>query len=82
MNKNRLVELLKTSDVSDLANIFDEIFSNYDWLMQYLPETISIEEIEQAEKFGVKPVTLGNRILRCETASGFALACASFAFEL
>ena len=42
----------------------------------------SEEEIEQAEKFGVKPVTLGNRILRCETASGFALACASFAFEL
>lgn len=49
MNKDRLVDLLKTSDVNDLANIFDEIFSNYDWLMQYLPETISIEEIEQAD---------------------------------
>ena len=42
----------------------------------------SEEEIELAESVGIRPVSLGNRILRCETASGFALACAAFAFEL
>ena len=47
--KHRLTELLKTTEVSDLAEIFDEIFSNYDWLMQYLPGIMSIEEIEQEE---------------------------------
>lgn len=42
----------------------------------------SEEEIELADSVGIRPVSLGNRILRCETASGFALACAAFAFEL
>ena len=42
----------------------------------------SEEEIKRAVSAGIKSVSLGNRILRCETASGFALACASFALEL
>lgn len=42
----------------------------------------SDDEVELAENAGIRPVSLGNRILRCETASGFALACAAFAFEL
>ena len=40
------------------------------------------EEIRFAEAAGAVTVGLGNRILRCESASGFVLACLSFMNEL
>ena len=40
------------------------------------------EEIALAEKHGLKTVSLGPRILRCESASGFVLACLCFIAEL
>ncbi|MBQ7161338.1 MAG: 16S rRNA (uracil(1498)-N(3))-methyltransferase [Clostridia bacterium] len=40
------------------------------------------EEVRFAETAGVIPVGLGNRILRCESASGFVLSCLSFMNEL
>ena len=42
----------------------------------------SPEEAAEAMKRGVKSVSLGNRILRCETAPSFALAALSYEFEL
>ncbi len=42
----------------------------------------SLAEVEAARAAGLSLVGLGRRILRCETASGFALACLSYAFEL
>ncbi len=42
----------------------------------------SLSEVEAAKSAGLVSVGLGSRILRCETASGFALACLSYAFEL
>ncbi len=40
------------------------------------------EEAVFAEKSGIVPVGLGRRILRCESASGFVLACLSYMNEL
>jgi len=40
------------------------------------------DEVATAEAAGVVPVTLGRRILRCESASGFVLACISYRNEL
>ena len=40
------------------------------------------DEVERAGKAGVRSVSLGRRILRCESASGFVLACLSFMNEL
>lgn len=42
----------------------------------------SHEEAEAARTAGMKMTGLGTRILRTETASGFALACLSFAYEM
>lgn len=42
----------------------------------------SAEEAEAARAAGLCPVGLGARILRCETAPVFALACLSYALEL
>ena len=42
----------------------------------------SLREVEEAKAAGFVSVGLGKRILRCETASGFALACLAFWFEL
>ena len=42
----------------------------------------SEEEIALAERKGIPAVGLGNRILRCESASGFVLACLCFIAEL
>ena len=39
-------------------------------------------EVAQAQNAGMTAVNLGKRILRCETASGFVLACIAYAFEL
>ncbi len=39
-------------------------------------------EVDLAENAGVIPVSLGRRILRCESASGFVLACLSYKNEL
>jgi len=42
----------------------------------------SAEEIRLAVSSGIPSVKLGERILRCETASGFVLSCISYAYEL
>lgn len=56
------------------------------------PESISViigseggfsyAEVEDAKTAGCHICGLGKRILRCETASGFALACLAYKFEL
>lgn len=42
----------------------------------------SVEEASFAAECGMRSVGLGKRILRTETASSFALACLSFAYEM
>ena len=42
----------------------------------------SIKEVEKAQKSGAILIGLGKRILRCETASPFALACIVYETEL
>lgn len=42
----------------------------------------STEEVETAKTAGIASVSLGARILRCESASGFVLACLSYKNEL
>ncbi len=42
----------------------------------------SVEEASFAVECGMRSVGLGKRILRTETASSFALACLSFAYEM
>ena len=42
----------------------------------------SSEEVEFARKSGMVICGLGRRILRCETASSFVLACISYRYEL
>ena len=42
----------------------------------------SVEEAGLAVESGMRSVGLGRRILRTETASSFALACLSFAYEM
>lgn len=42
----------------------------------------SIEEASLAKDAGLIPVNLGPRILRCETAPTYVLACISYAYEL
>ena len=42
----------------------------------------SQKEADQAEKSGICMAGLGKRILRCESASGFALACIAYRYEL
>lgn len=42
----------------------------------------SVQETEMAKEAGFDLVGLGKRILRCETAPGFALACLAYQFEL
>ncbi len=42
----------------------------------------SLDEVERAREAGFVLCGLGRRILRCETAPGFALACISYRFEL
>ncbi len=42
----------------------------------------SLSEVEAAKNAGFRLCGLGRRILRCETAPGFALACLCFYFEL
>ena len=42
----------------------------------------SAEEVEAAKAAGITSVSLGARILRCESASGFVLACLSYKNEL
>ena len=42
----------------------------------------SESEVESATKKGIKCCTLGNRILRTETAATFALTCLSYELEL
>ncbi len=39
-------------------------------------------EVRLAAECGIPSVRLGNRILRCETASGFVLSCITYATEL
>jgi len=39
-------------------------------------------EVEKARREGYRAVGLGRRILRCETAGAFVLACISYRFEL
>ncbi|MBO5648302.1 MAG: 16S rRNA (uracil(1498)-N(3))-methyltransferase [Clostridia bacterium] len=40
------------------------------------------KEVQCVQDAGIPIVNLGSRILRCETASGFVLACMTYAFEL
>ena len=42
----------------------------------------TLSEAERARAAGFELCGLGKRILRCETAPGFALACLSYRFEL
>lgn len=49
MNKTKLIELITEASVDDLANIFNEIFAKNDWLMQYVADTLGVEEIEQGD---------------------------------
>ena len=42
----------------------------------------SIEEAELAKQEGFTTVTLGKRILRCETAPSYVLSCLSYRYEL
>ena len=42
----------------------------------------SLDEAAEATKAGCLSVTLGNRILRCETAPSFALSAISYEYEL
>ncbi len=42
----------------------------------------SLSEVERAQAAGLIPVGLGKRILRTETAPGFALGCIVYEFEL
>ena len=42
----------------------------------------SLEEVAAARTAGMRPVGLGHRILRTETASTFVLSCLSYAWEL
>ena len=42
----------------------------------------SLSEVERARENGFVICGLGKRILRCETAPGFALACVAYRFEL
>ena len=42
----------------------------------------SLKEVEMAKESGMKIAGLGKRILRCETASAFALACIAYETEL
>ncbi len=42
----------------------------------------SLGEVDAAKEAGFSLVGLGKRILRCETAPGFALACLAYQFEL
>ena len=42
----------------------------------------SLAEAEKICSMGILPVGLGKRILRTETASGFALACLVYALEM
>lgn len=42
----------------------------------------SPKEVEEAKLLGAVPVSLGNRILRCETAPVFALSACAYALEL
>lgn len=42
----------------------------------------SMSEVQQAQASGMELAGLGKRILRCETASGFALACICYQLEL
>lgn len=42
----------------------------------------SSDEAEYAKNAGLIPVNLGPRILRCETAPSYVLACISYVFEL
>ena len=49
MNKSKLVELITKASVDDLANIFNKIYDEFDWLMQYTADTLGIEEIEYEE---------------------------------
>lgn len=54
---------------------------NYSFLIG--PEGgFSPEEVDAARSAGVTSVSLGKRILRCESASGFVLACLSYINEL
>lgn len=41
----------------------------------------AVDEVELAEKKGIRAVGLGKRILRCETASGFVLSCLAYEKE-
>lgn len=41
----------------------------------------SPEEVAEAAKHGILPVSLGRRVLRSETAPHFILACLAYAFE-
>lgn len=42
----------------------------------------SADEIKRAKEFSIQCVGLGKRILRCETAAPFVLACLTYEFEL
>lgn len=42
----------------------------------------SLSEVEMARSAGLKPIGLGKRILRTETASSFVLGCLCYEFEL
>lgn len=42
----------------------------------------SAEEVNRAKTCGIRPVSLGKRILRTETAPVFVLSCLSYEFEL
>lgn len=63
-----------------------------DALPEKMPESISVivgseggfspEEAAMAKEAGAVSVSLGNRILRCETAPSFALSALSFRYEI
>jgi 16S rRNA (uracil1498-N3)-methyltransferase len=42
----------------------------------------SLKEVEKAKECGARIAGLGKRILRCETAPSFALACIVYETEL
>lgn len=90
--KQMLVEA-KKSDLSLLCYENEEGYSIKDALKKDdAPRSISIivgaeggfspEEVDEATEAGCLSVTLGNRILRCETAPLFALSAISYEFEL
>ena len=89
---SELLSLIPTFDLSLLCYEDEEKKTVKDALEGALPRSISVivgceggfspEEASEAAKAGCLPISLGHRILRCETAPSFVLSVISYVFEL